>query len=164
MIFKIKIFWTSAQSWAAILAQLLILVLLSRILTPSDFGIYAVCLALVHFFMLFAEWGVGQYIIRESENSRSSKEEKLGFVLSTSLLMVASLILICLLILFINPEQIEIYAFLALLVIIPIFAIKQISFSLLQRNQYHKKTAIAELTSLSLQVISAFVLAYLYES
>jgi O-antigen/teichoic acid export membrane protein len=114
--------------------------------------------------MLFAEMGVGQYIIRDTENTSRANEEKLGFVLCTSLLVTISLMFVSFFTLWINPNKTEVYPFISLLVVIPLFAVKQISFSLLQRNYDHKKTAISELISLSLQVSSVLMLANLNKS
>lgn len=153
-------FWTSLQSWAAIAVQLAILVLLSRILTPADFGYYAINLSVIHVLMLFGELGSGQFVVKEGTKNRAFLRSRLGLVLLMSLGVICGAIALCVLVAWRFPKlEIDVALFCTLSFIIVLFSIKSISFSALQRDGHHHKTAIAELVALGANILVAYVLA-----
>ena len=155
-----NLFWTSTQSWAGILVQLIVTILLSRILAPSDFGFYAINLSIIHVLMLFAELGTGQYIIKEARRDHGFLSSSLGLVLLTSVFISIAGVALCGIIALAWPNiGIDVPFFATLAVIIVLFSIKSVSFAALQRNHQHKKTAIAELFGLSAHVITAYAFA-----
>jgi len=56
--------WMTAQKWFSRLAGLLTVVILTRLLTPSDFGLVAIAMSVVPFLYLLADLGFSAYLIQ----------------------------------------------------------------------------------------------------
>lgn len=148
------------QSWAAIASQLVIIILLSRILTPSDFGYYAVNLSIVHVLMLFAELGTGQFIINQGTVDKELLRSSLGLVTFTSLGVACLAAIVCWLVAVAAPGlSIDVNLFGCLTLVIVCFSVKQVSFAALQSEHQHNKTAITELIGLLANICVAYALA-----
>ena len=57
-------FWMSLGSGAQAILQLVVLMILARLLTPSDFGVVAVALVVLGFSIIFSQLGVGPAIVQ----------------------------------------------------------------------------------------------------
>ncbi|MFD1121510.1 MOP flippase family protein [Methylophilus flavus] len=90
--------WTALSSSVKILVQLSQLVILSRLLTPADFGLIAIALATVAFIQIFADAGVSNAIIHFQEISNDQLSSlywlnvSLGAILATVLVGASSFI------------------------------------------------------------------------
>ena len=157
--------WASAQTLFSIFSQIIIFIILSRILGPYHFGIYAILFSIVSILMIIAEMGVGQYIIREENIDNYSCRQKLGLViLSSSIIYMLTLFAAFIFLKFNDLYRSEIYAFIAMSAIIPLFSIKQISYSLLQREENHSCNAVAEIIALIFQVSVACAVSAVTQS
>lgn len=67
--------------------QLVTLPVLARLLTPSDYGIYALALPTVSLFIILADGGLGASLARESENNRILWSTAFWTLLATCCLM-----------------------------------------------------------------------------
>lgn len=83
--------WTFAQSVGGLLVQVATLAILSRLLTPLDFGIVAVAISVVGVVSLVVELGVGPALIQH----RLLNERHVGSAIWLSLAMAVALMIIC---------------------------------------------------------------------
>lgn len=60
-----------AQRYAALAIQMVAMVVLARLLTPAQFGTFAVASALVTLAMVLQDFGVGNYVVKERELDRA---------------------------------------------------------------------------------------------
>ena len=74
--------WTQLLSWAVTLV-------LARLLTPKDYGLFAMSLAVVTFLELFQEFGFGVAIIQRQDLSRRQLNTMFWIVSTASLAIVA---------------------------------------------------------------------------
>jgi O-antigen/teichoic acid export membrane protein len=158
-------FWSSTQSCATILSQFVIMLLLSRILTPADFAFYAINVSIIQIAIIFSEMGIGQYLIKENNICQTKLGEFLGATIITSVSILIFLDIICLLIAKNIPSlNINVSYFWTLSLSILLFSVKSISFSFLQRQGRHVNTACAELSAQCCNVCVSFFIALTYQS
>lgn len=62
--FFIGIFYTALSKYSTVVITLIVTIILSRILTPRDFGIVAISTVLINFFNIISEMGIGPAIIQ----------------------------------------------------------------------------------------------------
>ncbi len=81
-------FWTALSMGALAVAEIIALVVLARLLTPNDFGLYAAALVIIKFSAIFSSLGVAPAIVQrpvlEERHLRS------GFTLSLLLSLVVA--------------------------------------------------------------------------
>jgi PST family polysaccharide transporter len=63
---KSGIFWLVSGSIGQSVIQFCVIVILARLLIPSDFGVVTVCLVLVNFVSIFSQLGVGPALIQKA--------------------------------------------------------------------------------------------------
>lgn len=80
-------FWMFLGSGAQAILQLVVLIILARLLTPSDFGVVAAALVVLGFTSIFSQLGVGPAIVQRS----SLETEHLQTAFTLSLLFGISL-------------------------------------------------------------------------
>lgn len=56
--------WTTAQTWLSILSQIGLMIVLSRLISPLEFGVYAVAMAPVAIAATVAQLGLGPAVVR----------------------------------------------------------------------------------------------------
>lgn len=61
------LFWNSLQSFGQLAINLLSLFVLSRILSPSDYGVYGILMIFISLSELIADCGIGGYLIKKKE-------------------------------------------------------------------------------------------------
>src|ERR1041384_158645 len=84
-------FWSVSGAWARNLSRVFVLILLARLLSPSDFGLVAAASTLVLFFDDFSELGIGPAIIQRPH--LEPRHLQTGFTFSIVLgLLFASLV------------------------------------------------------------------------
>src|SRR6266446_3334400 len=62
--------WTTASTMAVAAVQFLQLIVLARLLSPSDFGLMAMAMAALGFAQIFADAGISSAIIHRQKSSR----------------------------------------------------------------------------------------------
>jgi PST family polysaccharide transporter len=87
----VGLIWEYSSVLAQVVLQLLVLGILSRLLSPEDFGLIGIALIFVGFAALFSQLGVGPAIVQRS--SLTLEHIRVGFTLSVSLSLVMLLIL-----------------------------------------------------------------------
>jgi lipopolysaccharide exporter len=83
--------WTALSSSVKILLQLSQIVILSRLLTPADFGLIAIVVAIVAFLQIFADAGVSNAIIHFQEISNVQLSSLYWLNVSLSVLLAVIL-------------------------------------------------------------------------
>jgi O-antigen/teichoic acid export membrane protein len=87
MSLKSNILWSYTSKYFGVVFQFGSSLFLARLLTPSDFGIFAVALSLIGFAHLLRDFGIGGYIVQEAELTRDKLRTAftLGLLLSCTL-------------------------------------------------------------------------------
>jgi O-antigen/teichoic acid export membrane protein len=75
------------EKYALIVLSLVSYVLIARLLTPKQIGLYSVTAALVGIAQVLRDFGIGNYLIQERNLSRAQMESAFGFSLVTGGLM-----------------------------------------------------------------------------
>lgn len=83
--FKKGFLYTAVGKYSNVVVQLALNVILSQILSPSEFGIFATVNVFLLFFQLLADIGIGPAIIQNKDLKRSEIQSIFGFSLYLSL-------------------------------------------------------------------------------
>jgi O-antigen/teichoic acid export membrane protein len=75
------VFFTALTKYLGILVSLVITGVLSRLLTPSDFGLIAIVSVLIAFFNLLAEMGIGPAIVQRQDLCKRDYQELFFFTI-----------------------------------------------------------------------------------
>lgn len=65
--FSLGVFYTAIAKYSGIVIQLIITAILSRLLTPADFGVVAIATIIIQFFNTISEAGIGPAIIQKKD-------------------------------------------------------------------------------------------------
>lgn len=85
------IVWTGSSTFVNAVINFVILVVLARILSPADFGLMGMVMAVINFVVLFSDFGLCAAIVRQKETN----EEELSTIFFLSVGMGIFLFLIC---------------------------------------------------------------------
>lgn len=136
-------------------------VLIARLLSPSEIGIYSVCVSVVGIAHVFREFGVGNYLIQEHDLTRERIRASITILLGFAWAMAAGLFIFKNEIAaFYNDPRLEhVLSILALnFLVIPI---SSPILSILRRNLQFGKVAIINILSSIVQNCTAVALAYM---
>ena len=89
-----SIAFSFAERYGSHALSLLSTVILSRLLSPKDFGIFAIAMAFVALLEVFRDFGVGTYIVQEKEVSRRRIQTAFTITLGLSLICAAGMLLV----------------------------------------------------------------------
>ena len=139
--------WQALQTGVQDLVIFLLGVVLARLLTPEDFGIYAIILFFVSVFEVFSEGGMGVALVRKQHIDR--------FDCSAVLLYNVGIGLVCVGVLWIAapwigafykmPESVWLLRILSLKILID--AVRTVSFARLRRELQFKKLAMLRISA-----------------
>ncbi|QJE73737.1 oligosaccharide flippase family protein [Aerophototrophica crusticola] len=79
-------FFSFAQKYSQLAFRTISLVVLARLLTPEDFGVFATGQAIIHFITVLAEFGMTRYLIQEKDLTPEREGTVLGISLIATLL------------------------------------------------------------------------------
>jgi len=68
--------WTTAQTWLSILSQIGLMIVLSRLISPLEFGVYAVAMAPVAIAATVAQLGLGPTNARDNGEGEGRDESR----------------------------------------------------------------------------------------
>ncbi|MBT2731105.1 lipopolysaccharide biosynthesis protein [Carnobacterium sp. ISL-102] len=85
--FKKGIFYSALGKYSNVVIQLLVTAVLSRILTPEEYGIVAVVNVFLIFFQMLADFGIGPAIIQNKTLSKQEINSIFGFSLYLALFL-----------------------------------------------------------------------------
>lgn len=81
------VFFSALTKYLGILVSLVVTGILSRILTPSDFGLIAIVSILIAFFNLLAEMGIGPAVIQRQDLSKKDYKELFFFTIIVGVIL-----------------------------------------------------------------------------
>ena len=156
----IALFWNSLQSFGQLAINLLSLFVLSRILTPSDYGIYGILMIFISLSELIADCGIGGYLIKKKEITEIYYDTLFIYNMSASILLYVIMF-------FVAPFISEFYNDNSLIIAIRVLGLVVIiqAFSITQRtrllkNLKFKAISLITLVSSITGFLVALVLAY----
>lgn len=85
--FKKGIFYSALGKYSNVVIQLLVTAVLSRILTPDEYGIVAVVNVFLIFFQMLADFGIGPAIIQNKKLTKQEVNSIFGFSLYLALFL-----------------------------------------------------------------------------
>jgi O-antigen/teichoic acid export membrane protein len=87
----VGVFWTALSMGALALAELVALIVMARLLSPNDFGLYAAALVVIKFSAIFEGLGIAPAIVQRP--ALEERHLRVGFTLSLLLsLLIAGLV------------------------------------------------------------------------
>ena len=147
--------WTTIQSWLSVTTQISLMIVLSRLISPSDFGMYALAFAPVALVSTMAELGIGAAIVRSHSEVYLIAGNGICLAAITSILGISSVVVLSI-VLQENGEVSQgaasLMLWLAPTVLLSTFS--SCGLGVLQRAQRFKSMAIVEILA---QVINALV-------
>ena len=79
------VFYTALARYSGIIISLVVTAILSRLLTPEDFGVIAIATVIINFFNIFTEIGLSPAIIQNKELSSKEISELFSFTVWTGI-------------------------------------------------------------------------------
>jgi len=152
---------TFAFSNASMIALFIVSLVLARILTPKEIGIFSICVVVVNFASVFRDLGAGPYLISKNHLTPQDIGAVLGLTLTTSWVMALAVWLSRDLIAqyFGEPQMAEILPILLIgFLLIPLASIMN---ALLTRNLSAGRSAFVSLSSTAVYAIVILTLAKL---
>lgn len=81
------VYYTAISKYAGIIVSLLITSILSRLLTPEDFGVMAIATVIIVFFNIFSDLGLGAAIIQNKELTEQDYSNIYSFTIFLGLIL-----------------------------------------------------------------------------
>jgi O-antigen/teichoic acid export membrane protein len=91
---KAAFIWSFLGQYSNFIIQIVSVVVLARLLTPTELGTFAICAALLSLAQTFKDLGVTQYLVREKSLSLEKKQGVLFFSWFSCILLALVLVLI----------------------------------------------------------------------
>ena|SRR5664279_3072762 len=85
--------WLVAQRWVVRVTGLVTIAILTRLVTPEQFGVVAAASAVIPFVLLLSELGLSVYIVQAPELSRRTLSTAFWFCLAVAVTLSAALVL-----------------------------------------------------------------------
>lgn len=150
-----------AQNYGVMALQFASSIILARILSPSEIGIYSVAASLIALAQAVRDFGVGQYIIQEKEltNERIRSAFAVSLTIATVLALITAVCALPVAAFYKEPGISDILFLLSLNFLIIPFG--QISMACLQREMIFLPIATAKITAAIAYATTVLSLAYL---
>ncbi len=152
--------WSFAERYASLLITISSTLILARILTPTQIGIFSMCAAVTAVAGILRDFGVSEYLIQEKNLTQGKLKAALGTAMlvawSIGALVFVSRNLIANY--YQEQELAEVLSVLSLNFLILPFASP--AFALLSREMAFRKVFAVQTTSNAVQSVAAVVLAY----
>ena len=153
--------WSFAERYAGLVISIASAMVLSRLLTPSQVGIYSLCAAFTAVAGILRDFGVSEYLIQEKELTRDKIRAAYGIAFLIAWAIGAAVFLARNEVahFYAEPEVARVLAVLALnFVLLPI---SSPTFALLNRELAFRQLFFLELTCNAAHAITSVTLAYL---
>ncbi len=159
-IVRVALLWSLAERYTSLVVTILSTVILARLLTPGQIGIFSMCAAVTAVAGILRDFGVSEYLIQEKELNKEKIRAALGIALLIAWTIGAVIFLSRHLIAgYYREDGIgEVLAVLALNFMLLPFASP--SFALLNRDMAFRKVFVVQTTSTLFHAITAVSLAY----
>lgn len=153
------VIWLTAQKWIVRLAGLATIAVLTRFLSPADFGTVAAATTVLPFFYLISDLGFATYIVQATAPDRRTLSTGFWFSAGAGVVLTGLLVLSSPLfgLLFRSPDFVPVLQLLSLTVVLT--AVSSVPTALLRRRMQFRAVAVQGLVgSIAAQVV-AVVLA-----
>lgn len=133
--------WLTLQKWVIRFSGIFTIAILTRFLTPEDFGVVAAASTVLPFFMLLADLGFGTYIVQADDADEEVLSTGFWFSLTAGIVLTAGLVAIAPLLgwVFRSDQVIPVLQVLALSVLL--LGISSVPGALLRRRMEFKRLA-----------------------
>ncbi len=85
--------WSFAERYATLVVGLASSMVLARLLTPADMGVYSLCAAVIAIGTMIREFGVGEYLIQSRELDRNTLRNAFAVAFTTAWLIAGGILL-----------------------------------------------------------------------
>lgn len=153
------VLWITAQKWIVRIAGLITIAILTRFLSPEDFGVVAAATTVLPFFYLISDLGFATYIVQADDPDRRTLSTGFWFSVSAGLVLTAALIVGAPVfgLLFGSPDLVPVLRYLAIAVLLT--AISSVPTALLRRFMKFRALALQGLLASIIAQAVAVVLA-----
>jgi O-antigen/teichoic acid export membrane protein len=151
--------WSFAERYASLVVNIASTMVLARLLTPQDIGVYSVCAAFVTIATVMRDFGISEYLIQEKELSETKLRAAYSgaIVIGWSVGLVAMLLRHPLAIYLKEPAVVDVIGILALNFAILPFASP--AFALLTREMQFRRIFVIQLSSTIVHASTGVLLA-----
>lgn len=157
---RTALIWSFAERYASLIITISTTLVLARILTPTQIGIFSLCAAFTAIAGILRDFGVSEYLIQEKDLSKEKIQAALGVALLVAWTIGTIVFFARRFIAEYYNEQglAEILAVLSLNFFLLPFASP--SFALLSREMAFRKIFVVQITSNAVQAATSMMLAY----
>lgn len=85
------VFWSAVEKYSSLVVSFLVTVVLSRLISPSEFGVVSIATVIIQFLAMFTEMGIGPAIIQERDLSEKNLDSVFSFSLVLGLVLAIML-------------------------------------------------------------------------
>lgn len=85
------LFWSAVEKYSSLVVSFLVTVVLSRLISPSEFGVVSIATVIIQFLAMFTEMGIGPAIIQERDLSEKNLDSVFSFSLVLGLVLAVIL-------------------------------------------------------------------------
>jgi O-antigen/teichoic acid export membrane protein len=75
---KKSLFWTFLAQYSGFCVNFIVSMIMARLLTPPEFGVFAIAMTLTEFLVLIRQFGIGRYIVQTKELDDARLRSALG--------------------------------------------------------------------------------------
>ena len=153
--------WVSLSQMGKVLTQLMSMLVLARLIPPSEFGLLAMAYVVINFSLLIRDLGTSAAIIQHRDLKNSTINAIFGLNITMGTIIAIAIVILSPLIsqLFKEPRLVEVLLLLS--ISFPIASSGSTHLALLERNSKFMTTSLIELSAGLISLIVAIVLAYL---
>ncbi|QIC86277.1 lipopolysaccharide biosynthesis protein [Serratia liquefaciens] len=153
--------WVSLSQMGKVLTQLMSMLVLARLIPPSEFGLMAMAYVVINFSLLIRDLGTSAAIIQHRDLKNSTINAIFGLNITMGTIIAIAIVILSPLIsqLFKEPRLVEVLLLLS--ISFPIASSGSTHLALLERNSKFMTTSLIELSAGLISLIVAIVLAYL---
>lgn len=154
------VFWLTAQKWVIRVLSLVTIAVLTRLLSPEDFGTVAAAMTVLPFFYLLADLGFAAYIVQVEKIGPRMLSTAFWFSLTAGILLCGCLFLLSptLGAIFGSPGVVPVMQVLSLWVVVS--AIGSVPIALLRRDMRFATIAAQGAAAAMVAQIAAMVMAF----
>ena len=158
---RVALFWSFAERYLGLMISIASTMVLARLLTPGEVGIYSMCAAFTAVAGILRDFGVSEYIIQEKELTRGKLRSAyaVAFIVAWSIGLVAFASRDVLAEFYKEPRVAEVMLVLTLhFLILPV---SSPTFAMLNRNLAFRQVFFLQIACNGVQAVTSVTLAYL---
>jgi O-antigen/teichoic acid export membrane protein len=155
------VLWSSVQTWGARAVSFIIFAILSRLLTPEEFGLVALAILFISFVQTFQDQGFGAAIVQRADLEKGHLDTAFwtNLILGTALTLIGITASKFVAELFHEPQLVSIIRWLSLSFILS--SLSSVQVAILRRGLAFKELALREILAIVVSGIIGVILAFL---